>query len=99
MDLNKVMLIGRLTRDPETRTTTTGKTVCQFGMATNTSFKNASGERQDTPEYHNIVAWGKLGEIAQQYLKKGSQTYVEGRLQTRSWDGNDGQKKTELKLS
>jgi single-strand DNA-binding protein len=98
MDLNKAMIIGRLTRDPESRTTPNGANVCSFSIATNRSFKTQTGEKQDQVEYHNIVAWGKVGEIAGQYLKKGSRVYVEGRIQTRSWDGQDGKKnyKTEV---
>lgn len=92
MDLNKVMLIGNLTRDPETRVTPQGTNVCSFGLATNFVFTDASGSKQQRAEFHNIVAWRKLGEICQQYLKKGSKIFVEGRLQTRTWDGNDGKK-------
>lgn len=94
MDLNKAMLIGNLTRDPETRTTTSGQSVASFGVATNRVWKNATtGEKQSSAEFHNIVAWGKLAEICQQYLKKGSKVYLEGRLQTRSWDDPSGVKK------
>ena len=82
MDLNKAMIIGRLTRDPEMRTTPNGINVCTFSIATNSNF----GQGKDVVEYHNIVIWRKLAEIANQYLKKGSQVYIEGRLQTRSWD-------------
>jgi single-strand DNA-binding protein len=99
MDLNKVMIIGRLTRDPELRTIPSGQSVCQIAVATNYSYVNKqTGQKVDQPEYHNIVLWGKLGEIANQYLKKGTQVYFEGRLQTRSWDGQDGKKnyKTEI---
>jgi single-strand DNA-binding protein len=97
MDLNKAMVIGRLTRDPEVRTTPTGTSVCSFSIATNYTYKNATG-KQEQVEYHNIVAWGKIGEIAGQYLKKGSRVYVEGRIQTRSWQGNDGQKKNRTEI-
>lgn len=93
MDLNKAMLIGRLTRDPESRTTPQGTTVTSFSVATNFSWKDQSGNKQDKSEYHNIVTWRKLAEICAQYLKKGSKIYVEGRLQTRSWDDQQGQKK------
>jgi len=93
MDLNKVMLIGRLTRDPETRTTPQGTQVTTFSIATNFSWKDQTGNRQDKSEFHNIVAWRKLAEIASQYLKKGSKVYAEGRLQTRSWDDPQGVKK------
>jgi single-strand DNA-binding protein len=100
MDLNKVMIIGRLTRDPELRTTPGGASVCQLGLATNYVYTNRqTGQKVEQVEYHNIVLWTKLAEIAHQYLKKGQRVYVEGRLQTRSWDDkNGGQKhyKTEV---
>jgi single-strand DNA-binding protein len=99
MDLNKVMIIGRLTRDPELRTTPSGASVCQVGLATNYVYNNKeTGQKVEQVEYHNVVLWRKLGEIAAQYLKKGQQVYIEGRLQTRSWDGTDGKKnyKTEI---
>ena len=100
MDLNKVQLIGRLTRDPETRSTPQGSQVTTFSVATNFSWKDQTGNRQDKSEFHNIVAWRKLAEISAQYLKKGSRIYCEGRLQTRSWDDQQGQKKfrTEIVL-
>ena len=87
------MLIGNLTRDPESRTTATGKNVTSFSVATNASWTDAAGNKQEKVEYHNIVAWGKLGEICQQYLGKGRKVYVEGRLQTRDWEGQDGVKR------
>lgn len=90
MDLNKVMIIGRLTRDPEARAIQSGTQVSSFSVATNYSWKDASGNKQDRPEYHNIVAWRKLAEICNQYLKKGSKVYIEGRLQTRSWQDQNG---------
>lgn len=93
MDLNKVMLIGRLTRDPEARTTPQGATVTNFSLATNRVWKDAQGTQQDRTEYHNIVAWRKLGEICAQYLAKGRQVYIEGHLQTRSWDDQQSGKK------
>jgi single-strand DNA-binding protein len=92
MDLNKVMLIGRLTRDPESRTTPQGITVVNFGLATNRVWKDDQGNQRDATEFHNIVAWRRLGEICSQYLSKGRQVYIEGHLQTRSWDGQDGKK-------
>jgi single-strand DNA-binding protein len=93
MDLNKVMIIGRLTKDPEMRTIPSGINVTSLSVATNYSYTNKeTGQKIDTPEYHNVVLWRKLGEIAHQYLKKGTQVYIEGRLQTRSWDGQDGKK-------
>ena len=84
--LNKAMLIGHLGNDPEVRTTTSGQTVANFTLATNENFKDSSGNLQERTEWHRIIAWGKLAEICGQYLKKGRQVYVEGRLQTRSWD-------------
>ena len=99
MDLNKVMIIGRLTRDPELRTTPSGVNVCTLSVATNYVYTNQqSGQKVEQVEYHNIVLWRKLADIAGQYLKKGTQVFIEGRLQSRSWDGKDGQKhyKTEI---
>jgi len=94
MDLNKVMIIGRLTRDPELRTTPSGINVCQMGVATSYVYTNqATGQKVENTEFHNVVLWRRLGEVAHQYLKKGNQIYIEGRLQTRSWDATDGQKK------
>lgn len=98
MDLNKALIIGRLTRDPEIRTTPQGISVCSFSIATNYVYGNANGGKTEQVEYHNIVAWRKLGEIAHQYLKKGSRVYVEGRIQTRSWEGNDGAKKNRTEI-
>jgi single-strand DNA-binding protein len=91
--LNKVMLIGNLTRDPESRTTPNGQMVATFSVATNRSWNNAAGERQEKSEFHNIVSWGKLAEIVSKYLAKGRRVYVEGRLQTRDWEGQDGVKR------
>jgi single-strand DNA-binding protein len=93
MNLNKVMIIGNLTRDPEMRTTPTGQSVTSFGVATSHSWTNANGEKEEKTEFHNIVAWGKLAEICAQYLSKGRKVYVEGRLQTRDWQGQDGVKR------
>lgn len=93
MYLNKALIIGNLTRDPELKALPSGSKLASFSLATNRSFKDKDGNRQDTTEYHNIVAFGRLGELCAQYLKKGSQAYVEGRLQTRSWDAGDGSKK------
>ncbi len=98
MDLNKALVIGRLTRDPEMRNTPQGVPVCSFSVATNYVYKNAGGEKIEQVEYHNIVAWRKLAEIASQYLKKGSRVYVEGRIQTRSWDAQDGTKKNRTEI-
>jgi len=97
--INKVILVGRLGRDPETRYTSSGQAVCNFTMATDESFKSRSGEKQQRTEWHRIVMWGKLAEIAQQYLKKGQLVYIEGRLQTRQWDDKrDGSKKTSTEI-
>jgi single-strand DNA-binding protein len=97
--INKAILVGRLGRDPETRYTSGGQAVCNFTMATDESFKSRTGERQQRTEWHRIVMWGKLAEIAQQYLKKGQLVYIEGRLQTRQWDDKrDGSKKTTTEI-
>jgi single-strand DNA-binding protein len=99
--LNKVMLIGNLTRDPEMRYTPQGTAVCTFGVATNRNWTDASGEKKEDVEFHNIVAWSKLAEICANLLKKGRKVYVEGRLATRSWQGQDGTQKqrTEVVIS
>jgi single-strand DNA-binding protein len=88
--VNKVILIGNLGRDPEVRYTTSGQAVANFSMATKEVFNDRSGTKQERTEWHNIVAWAKLAEICGQYLKKGSQVYVEGRLTTRSYEAKDG---------
>ncbi len=93
MNLNRAMLIGNLTRDPEVRSTPSGTAVASFGIATNQVWTDPSGNRQEKAEFHNIVAWRKLAEICGQYLHKGSKVYVEGRLQTRSWDDQTGNKR------
>jgi len=93
MNLNKAMIIGNLTRDPEIRTTPAGITVASFGVATNFVWTDQSGQRQEKAEFHNVVAWRKLADICKQYLKKGSKVYIEGRLQTRSWDDQNGVKR------
>ncbi len=93
MNLNKAMLIGNLTRDPEIRTTPQGTSVASFSIATNFVWTDQSGQKQEKAEYHNIVAWRKLADIIGQYLKKGSKIYIEGRLQTRDWTGQDGIKR------
>ncbi len=87
MDLNKAMIIGRLTRDPELRSTPSGKNVVNFSLATNLVWTDGQGQKQEKVEFHNIVAWGKLADIIGQYLKKGAKAYIEGRLQTREWTG------------
>lgn len=90
MNFNKAIVIGNLTRDPEMRTIPSGQTVCNFSMATNRTWTDQSGVKQTAVEYHNIVAWRKLAEIIGQYLKKGSLVMIEGRLQTRTWQAQDG---------
>ncbi|PIR69698.1 MAG: single-stranded DNA-binding protein [Candidatus Niyogibacteria bacterium CG10_big_fil_rev_8_21_14_0_10_46_36] len=92
MNLNKAFIIGNLTRDPEVRTLPSGQSVASFGIATN-SFFTKDGQRQQQTEFHNVVLFGRLAEIAKQYLAKGSLAMIEGRIQTRSWQGQDGQKK------
>ncbi len=91
--LNRAMLIGNLTRDPELRKTAGGQSVCSFSIATNRSYTDASGQKKEQVDYHNIVTWGKLAEICGQYLVKGKKIYVDGRLQTREWEAQDGQKR------
>ncbi len=94
MDLNKVMIIGRLTRDPEVKTIPSGQTVATFSVATGRQWTDKnSGEKRSQTEYHNVVAWRRLAEICGQYLKKGRQVYIEGHLQTRSWDDQSGTKR------
>jgi single-strand DNA-binding protein len=98
--LNKVMLIGNLTRDPEMRYTNSGTPVVTFGMATNKSWKDTNGEMKELAEFHNVVAWNKMAEICQQLLAKGMKIYVEGSLNTRSWNADDGSTryKTEVRI-
>ena len=91
MYLNKVMIYGNLTRDPELKSLPSGMHVCSFSLATHRVYKDRDGNRQEQAEYHNVVVFGRQAETSAQYLKKGSATYVEGRLQTRSWE-KDGQK-------
>lgn len=93
MNLNKAMIIGNITRDPEVKSTPSGLPVATFSVATNMIWKDQRGQRQEKVEYHNIVAWRRLAEICGQYLKKGSKVYVEGRMQTRDWTGQDGIKR------
>ena len=98
MNLNRATLIGNLTRDPELRTTTGGKTVVSFSIATNHAWTDQSGQKQEKAEFHNIVAWGKLADICGQFLNKGRKVYIEGRLQTREWEGQDGSKKNRTEI-
>ena len=93
MYLNKVFLIGNLTRDPELKALPSGVKVVSISLATNRVWKDKDGARQESTEYHNLVSFGRQAETLAQYCKKGSSLYVEGRLQTRSWDGQDGQKR------
>jgi len=91
--VNKVILIGNLGRDPEVRYTPSGQAVAKFPMATKEQWKSKEGTKSERTEWHRIVAWGRLGEICGEYLKKGSQVYIEGRLQTSSWEDREGVKK------
>lgn len=91
--VNKVILIGRLGNDPEVRYTSNGGAVANFNMATNESWTDKQGQKQERTEWHKIVVWGKLGELCGQYLSKGRQAYVEGRLQTREWQDKEGNKR------
>lgn len=91
--VNKVILIGRLGADPEVRYTTNGGAVANFNLATNEAWTDKSGQKQERTEWHRIVAWGKLGELCGQYLSKGRQAFVEGKLQTREWTDKDGGKR------
>lgn len=96
--LNKVMIIGNLGRDPEMRYTPSGRPVTTFSVATNRQYTNAEGEKQTDTEWFNVVAWGKLAEICNQYLSKGRQVYVEGRLQTRRWEDSQGTRHTSVEI-
>ena len=93
MNLNKILLIGRLTRDPELKNLPSGQTVVNFGLATGRHYKDKDGQKQQETEFHNIVFFGRLAEIASQYLAKGSLLYLEGRIRTRSWEDNAGTKR------
>ncbi len=99
--LNKVMLIGNLGADPETRFTQDGTCVCNLRLATTEKFKSRDGNQQERTEWHRIVMWGRLGEIANQYLSKGSRVYVEGKIETRKWQDRDGNDKytTEIRAN
>ncbi|MBP7060757.1 MAG: single-stranded DNA-binding protein [Candidatus Moranbacteria bacterium] len=90
MNVNKVILVGRLTRDPDMRTTTSGQQVATLSMATNNFWTDKSGTRQERTEFHSVVLWGRLAEIAGQYLTKGQECYIEGRLQSREYTAKDG---------
>ncbi len=98
MNLNKVFIVGRLTADPQLRSTPSGDQVASFSVATNRNWTDKSGQRKESTEFHNVVVWGRQAEIVNQFMTKGSTILVEGRLQTRSWEGKDGQsrKTTEI---
>ena len=98
MDLNRATILGRLVRDPESRTTPSGQQVVNMSIATGRSWTDAQGVKQERTEFHNCVVWGKLAEIAAQYLNKGRRVYAEGRIETRSWDATDGTKKYRTEL-
>lgn len=97
-DLNKVMIIGRLGRDPEMRYTPSGRPVTTFSVATSRSWSTVDGERHQETEWFNVVAWGNLAEICKQYLTKGQQVYIEGRLQTRKWEDKEGNKHSSVEI-
>lgn len=96
--LNKMMIIGHLGRDPEMRYSPNGRPITTFSVATNRSFTLASGERRTETEWFNVITWGSLAEISNQYLKKGTQVYVEGRLQTRRWEDTEGEKHISVEI-
>lgn len=96
--LNRVQLIGNLTRDPELRYTPNGTAVCSFGIATNRSWTTDGGEKKEETEFHRIVSWNKLAELCSQFLTKGRKVYLEGRLATRSWTGQDGAQRTTTEI-
>lgn len=98
MNFNKAIIIGRVTKDPEIRTTPNGQSVASLSVATNRVWNSNSGEKQEKTEFHNIVAWGKLAEICGQYLTKGQEVMFEGRLETRAWEGQDGQKRSRTEI-
>lgn len=93
MNLNKIFILGNVVKNPESRTTSSGQTVATFSIATNRMWTDKQGQKQKKAEFHNIVAWGRLGEICAQYLEKGKLVFIEGRVETRSWDAPDGTKK------
>jgi single-strand DNA-binding protein len=98
MNFNKAIIIGRVTKDPEVRTTPSGQNVASIGVATNRVWNSNSGGKQEKTEFHNIVAWGKLADICGQYLTKGQLVMFEGRLETRTWDGQDGVKRSRTEI-
>ena len=96
--LNRATIVGNLTRDPETRAIPSGQTVCSFAVATNRRWKDKDGNTKEDTQFHEVTAWGKLGELAAQMLSKGKKVYVEGRLQTNSWEGTDGAKRSRTEI-
>ncbi len=99
MDLNRVTLIGNLTKDPLKKALTTGQSVSQFSIATNYAWQDAKTKtRKENVEFHDVVAWGKLADIISQYVKKGSKVYVEGRLRNRTWKGKDGKNRRQTEI-
>lgn len=96
--LNRVQLIGNLTRDPELRYTPQGTAVCSFGLATNRNWTTDTGEKKEEAEFHRIVAWNKLAELCSQFLTKGKKVYLEGRLSTRTWNAQDGSQKSTTEI-
>ncbi len=98
MNVNKAIIAGNLTRDPETKTTPSGQIVVSFSVATNRIWTDKNGQRQKQTEFHNVVAWGKLAEICQKYLSKGRLVYIEGRLQTRTWEDQAGNKRNRTEI-
>lgn len=98
LNLNRAMVLGNITRDIEVRNTPNGQAVANFAVATNRRWSDSDGNQKEAVEYHEIVAWGKLAEIANQYAKKGSKVYIEGRLQTRTWEGQDGVKRQRTEI-
>jgi len=96
--LNKVLLLGNLGRDPEVRYTASGKAVATFTVATSSRWKDQDGNDQERTEWHRVVAWGRLGEVCGDYLSKGKQVFIEGRIQTREWEDQDGNKRTTVEI-
>ncbi len=96
--LNKAMIIGNLTRDPELRKTTGGQSVCSFSIATNRVYTDKAGNKKEEADYHNVVAWARLADVCGQYLTKGKKVYIDGRMQTRDWEGTDGVKKYRMEI-
>jgi single-strand DNA-binding protein len=98
MNLNKVFLIGRLTKDPEIKTLPSGKTLCQISIATDRFYTDKEGNKRQETEFHNVILFGRLSEIASQYLKKGSLVFIEGRLRTRNWEDEAGNKRSRTEI-